>query len=70
MGFAYGQRHAVELDCRAPIRSAMDRMWPDHLGPDHTVDLTATIAGLGATALTSETTIAMTEEGLPNTFVP
>jgi 7-cyano-7-deazaguanine synthase len=70
VGFAYGQRHAVELDCRAPIRSAMDRMWPDHLGPDHTVDLTATIAGLGATALTSETTIAMTEEGLPNTFVP
>jgi len=70
VGFAYGQRHAVELDCRAPIRSAIGAMWPGRLGPDHTVDLAATIGGLGATALTSETTIAMTEEGLPNTFVP
>ena len=39
-------------------------------GPDHIVDLTTAIAGLGATALTSEATIAMTDEGLPNTFVP
>ena len=23
VGFAYGQRHAVELDCRAPIRAAV-----------------------------------------------
>jgi 7-cyano-7-deazaguanine synthase len=70
IGFAYGQRHAVELDCRAPIRTAIGAMWPGRLGPDHTIDLAATIGGLGATALTSETTIAMTEEGLPNTFVP
>ena len=70
VGFAYGQRHAVELDCRAPIRSAIGAMWPGRLGPDHTIDLAATIGGLGATALTSETTIAMTGEGLPNTFVP
>ena len=70
VGFAYGQRHAVELDCRAPIRSAIGAMWPGRLGPDHTIDLAATISGLGATALTSETTIAMTGEGLPNTFVP
>jgi 7-cyano-7-deazaguanine synthase len=70
VGFAYGQRHAVELDCRAPIRSGIAAFCPGRLGPDHTVDLAATLGRLGATALTSDTEIAMTEEGLPNTFVP
>ena len=67
VGFAYGQRHAVELACREPIRA---KLATPALGPDHTVDLAATIGSLGQTALTSETAIAMTEEGLPNTFVP
>src|SRR4051812_25674243 len=66
VGFAYGQRHAVELECRAPIRSALAALWPGRLGPDHTVDFATTIGGLGATALTSDTAIAMTAEGLPN----
>jgi 7-cyano-7-deazaguanine synthase len=70
VGFAYGQRHAVELECRAPLRVALARLWPDRLGPDHTIELTATIRGLGTTALTSEIAITMTDEGLPNTFVP
>jgi 7-cyano-7-deazaguanine synthase len=70
VGFAYGQRHVVELDCRSPIRAAVAAHWPGRLGPDHTLDLAATLGALGATALTSDTTIAMTEEGLPNTFVP
>jgi len=70
VGFAYGQRHAVELDCRAPIRAAIDMMWPGRLGADHTIDLAATLGGLGSTALTSDTQIAITDEGLPNTFVP
>ena len=67
IGFAYGQRHAVELECRAPLRTALAG---PRLGEDHMVDLTATLGGLGQTALTSATAIAMTEEGLPNTFVP
>jgi 7-cyano-7-deazaguanine synthase len=67
IGFAYRQRHAVELDCRAPIRAALAS---PRLGPDHMVDLGATIAGLGDTALTSDAQIAMTDEDLPNTFVP
>ncbi len=67
IGFQYGQRHAVELDCRAPLRTALAG---PRLGPDHMVDLRATLADLGDTALTSETRIAMTDEGLPNTFVP
>jgi 7-cyano-7-deazaguanine synthase len=70
IGFDYGQRHAVELACRAPLRAALAAFRAGRLGPDHTIGLTATIQGLGATALTSETTIAMTDEGLPNTFVP
>ncbi len=72
IGFAYGQRHAVELDCRAPVRAGLAAIgdWGARLGPDHVVDLTASMQALGATALTSETAIAMTNEGLPNTFVP
>jgi 7-cyano-7-deazaguanine synthase len=70
LGFAYGQRHAVELECRAPIRGALAGLWPGRLGPDHVLDLATMLGGLGATALTSDTAIAMTEEGLPNTFVP
>ena len=70
VGFAYGQRHAVELECRAPIRAALGVNWAGRLGDDHTIDLAATLAGLGATALTSDMAIAMTGEGLPNTFVP
>jgi 7-cyano-7-deazaguanine synthase len=67
VGFVYGQRHAVELDCRAPVREALAG---PRLGPDHMVDLTTTLVGLGQTAMTAEIAIAMTDEGLPNTFVP
>jgi len=72
VGFAYGQRHAVELECRAPLRAGIAAMqgWGARLGDDHMVDLTATIAGLGATALTSDAAIEMTAAGLPSTFVP
>ena len=72
IGFAYGQRHAVELACRAPLRAGIAAMqgWAARLGADHMVDLTATIGGLGATALTAETAITMTAAGLPSTFVP
>jgi 7-cyano-7-deazaguanine synthase len=72
IGFAYGQRHAVEMDCRAPLRDGLAgiRDWAARLGEDHVVDLTPTIAGLGATALTSDAEITMTAEGLPSTFVP
>ena len=67
IGFRYGQRHAIELECRAPLRAAMAS---PRLGPDHMVDLTATLSGLGQTAMTADIEIAMTAEGLPNTFVP
>jgi 7-cyano-7-deazaguanine synthase len=70
VGFAYGQRHAVELDCRKPIRDAMARRWGDRLGPDWVVHLGPSLAALGETALTADVEIAMGREGLPTTFVP
>lgn len=67
IGFRYGQRHAIEMDCRQPIRQALAA---DRLGADHIIDLTATIAGLGQTAMTADIAIEATNTGLPNTFVP
>lgn len=72
VGFAYGQRHAVELSLRPALRAALGglRDWGARLGPDHTVDMATTLASLGATAMTEAIAIEMTVEGLPNTFVP
>jgi 7-cyano-7-deazaguanine synthase len=67
VGFRYGQRHAIELDCRPAI---LDALRSPALGADHMVDLTATIAGLGETAMTAAIEIATDRSGLPNTFVP
>jgi 7-cyano-7-deazaguanine synthase len=72
VGFAYGQRHAIELACRDTLRQGMADIagWDGRLGADHMVDMTTAMTAVGQTALTSETEIAMTGEGLPNTFVP
>jgi 7-cyano-7-deazaguanine synthase len=70
IGFSYGQRHAVELEVREPLRAAMAEWWPGRLGQDHMVNLKGAIADLGVTALTGNAAIAITDEGLPNTFVP
>jgi 7-cyano-7-deazaguanine synthase len=72
VGFDYGQRHAVELDCREPIRKALAGMkdWGARLGPDHMVDLRGALSGVGATAMTEAMEIEVTEQNLPNTFVP
>ena len=70
LGFDYGQRHRVELDCRERLCTGLQAMaWPGRLGPDHllTVDV---LAQLGGSAMTDEVTIAMQADGLPNTFVP
>ncbi len=74
LGFDYRQRHRVELDCRAGLRLALERMalerqWPGRLGPDHTIDLAA-LAALGETAMTADIAIVTRADGLPNTFVP
>ena len=72
MGFAYGQRHAVELACRAPLRAGMAALgdWGSRLGSDHMIDLGQSLAAIGATAMTEDAAIRFNEDGLPNTFVP
>ncbi|AWN46049.1 7-cyano-7-deazaguanine synthase QueC [Methylobacterium terrae] len=72
LGFDYGQRHRIELDCRDTLRAALTRIVPafaGRLGEDHTLDLGA-LGAVSETALTRETAIAMEANGLPNTFVP
>jgi 7-cyano-7-deazaguanine synthase len=72
VGFSYGQRHHVELECRARVREAIARAfpaWKPKLGPDHLLDL-AVLGGISDTALTSDAGIAFGANGLPNTFVP
>lgn len=72
LGFDYGQRHVVELDCRAALRDRFAQMnfgWAARLGDDHTIDL-ASLGAVSDTALTRDVEIAMEASGLPNTFVP
>ena len=72
VGFDYGQRHRIELECRDTIRQglgALDADWKTRLGPDHMLDATV-LKSLGETAMTHDVSIEMTEAGLPSTFVP
>jgi 7-cyano-7-deazaguanine synthase len=72
VGFDYGQRHRVELACRAGIRTALAELnaaWGRRLGEEHTIDL-ASLGEISSTALTRDVAIEMGNEGLPNTFVP
>jgi 7-cyano-7-deazaguanine synthase len=72
IGFHYGQRHAVEMECRPKVIAELRRRfpaWGARLGEDHVLDLDV-IKALGATAMTADIEIRMTESGLPNTFVP
>ena len=72
LGFDYGQRHVVELQCRAAVRDGMAASredWAGRLGEDHTIDL-AVLGQLSETALTRDAEITLGAGGLPNTFVP
>ena len=68
IGFDYGQRHRVELDCRAALRDGLERLWPGKLGEDHLLDLSL-LGQISETALTRDAEIAFAD-GLPSTFVP
>ena len=72
IGFDYGQRHRVELECRETVRNGLSGQsadWRARLGVDHLLDGTV-LKSLGTSAMTHDTEIAMTEAGLPSTFVP
>ena len=70
LGFHYGQRHAVELECREPIRRRLDATFPGRLGCDHLLDIAPAMGALGETAMTAAVAIETGANGLPNTFVP
>ena len=72
IGFDYGQRHRIELECRGTVREEISRrfpQWAPRLGPDHLLDL-ALLGQISDTALTAERAIELQADGLPNTFVP
>ena len=72
VGFYYGQRHAVELECRKVVRDRLKAgfpTWAPRLGEDHMLNL-ALLGQISDTALTQEREIAFKESGLPTTFVP
>ena len=72
IGFDYGQRHAVELECRLQVRAALHAQfprWARKLGDDHLLDLSL-LGQISDTAMTDAREIEMTSQGLPNTFVP
>ena len=71
VGFDYGQRHNVELECRRRVRDEIARRFPSwgaRLGPDHVIDISS-FGAIGETAMTSEAEITMLASGLPSTFV-
>ena len=72
VGFDYGQRHRIELDCRLTVREELAGafpQWATRLGCDHRLDLTL-LGQISDTALTRERAIEAQANGLPNTFVP
>ena len=72
IGFNYGQRHNVELECRLEILrqiGAIKNGWPERLGNDHILDIKV-LGDIGGTAMTENVAIEYEETGLTNTFVP
>ena len=72
VGFDYGQRHRVELECRTDFRARVIEVnsnWASRLGPDHMLELSV-LGQVSETTLTRDAEIALRADGLPNTFVP
>ena len=72
IGFNYGQRHSVEMECRLNILQEIKNSFPNwspKIIKDHVLDL-GLLGQISDCALTEEREIAFTNEGIPNTFVP
>ncbi|MDW4793707.1 7-cyano-7-deazaguanine synthase, partial [Escherichia coli] len=67
LGFTYGQRHAIELDCRDRLLDGIRSVRPDwaaKLGDNHTLAI-PTLSEISDTALTRDVAIEMGADGLP-----
>src|SRR4249920_3385947 len=65
LGFRYGQRHLVELDCRDALLDgikAIDAAWASKIGDSHTLDI-PTLAEISDTALTRDVAISLGADG-------
>ena len=73
IGFAYGQKHAVEMEVREPVRRGIAGLGPDwhrKLGADRVVSLDV-LGSVSKSALTADDVPMGTRpDGLPATFVP
>ena len=71
IGFNYGQRHVVELECRTRILEQLPAVsdWAGSIKEDHLVRLDF-LPTLGDSTLTSNRKIEIAASGLPTTFVP
>ncbi len=73
IGFNYGQRHAVEMQCRQKVRehvAALKPEWAQRLGADYVLK-TDFFEHIEANALTGNVAIEdSADKELPNTFVP
>jgi 7-cyano-7-deazaguanine synthase len=72
IGFSYGQRHSVEMQCRLDVLDAIRAQfprWGARLGDDLVADV-PTLGAISETSLTREAAFRMQADGLPNSFVP
>lgn len=72
VGFAYGQRHDIEMTTRQELLRRLRIAFPGwgaRLGDDHVLEL-PTLGRISETSLTRDVAIEMSGAGLPNTFVP
>ena len=72
IGFDYGQRHRIELECRLNILQEVRNRFPNwakRLGEDHVLDLKL-LGQISDTAMTAEKTREFEKNGRPNTCVP
>lgn len=72
LGFNYGQRHKIELECRNEFLTSLRKNFPNwggKLGGDHLLDISV-LGQISDTALTREKSIQFEKTGLPNSFVP
>src|SRR3954463_10094306 len=63
IGFDYGQRHRVELECRSRVGDRLRRKfpeWRDRLGDDHLIDL-GVPGQISNTPLTRDSSIRFAE---------
>jgi 7-cyano-7-deazaguanine synthase len=75
VGFRYGQKHLVEMECRPIIREAISGLsaeWRNRLGPDHVVelDLIGQIAAKNIASPSSHPQIAGEGFAAGNRYIP